>query len=313
MDDVAARFREIPVDVAPAHQLALDNDEVLPPPRYTDSAANLFGLTEHFQGLQRLGSMLVLSAGVANGDRMSHLVLLDGDARRVMGAIDLDPVLWHAGGIQLAGTLAAVPLAGDDSFVGEVRFIDLAAAAAPRELDLRIHRAHKIYAAGFAREPDGRVVVLLWDDEQLELFRSRSATLEDGFGDESAVVFPADVIGGFQGGGCGLGCGTYQSVNLLVGCGGALFIVGTRNSNKAAPAIPGDNLASLYALTWPRDEGAAATLELVERRSFTCADRQCNVAAAAGIAVLDRDRLALYAAYHWLQDDRVLLNEFAAP
>jgi hypothetical protein len=51
-------------------------------------------------------------------------------------------------------------------------------------------------------------------------------------------------------------------------------------------------------------------MRFADRRRFGCHDRQCNFAAAAGVYVLD-GHVALYAAYHWLQDDRLLFDEFA--
>lgn len=38
-----------------------------------------------------------------------------------------------------------------------------------------------------------------------------------------------------------------------------------------------------------------------------------NFAAATGVHVVVVERLALNGAYHWLQDDRVLFNEFTSP
>jgi hypothetical protein len=242
---------------------------------------------------------------------------MDRTWRSVVRTHDLEAVLWHAGGFQIADGVAAIALAGDDGNAGEVRFYDVAeslagdGSGALRELGPRIVRDHKLYAAAMARDVDGRFVIVTWDDEQLEVHRSLTARLDDGLAEETAIIDPDDVDD-FQGGGCGLGCGTYQSINLVRGCGdGALFIVATRNTNKLAPSIDGDDLASLYALTLAGP--TAATLALVDRRAFTCADRQCNFAAAAGVHVVDQDRLALYGAYHWLQDDRVLFNEFTSP
>lgn len=327
VEDVPARFAALATEVDEARYLSARNDGVLPWPRYTDSIDNSFGLLEHFQGLQRVGNRLLVTGGVAYGERTSQLLVAemgsrdpdgpwapvgappfapDGDG--LVAAIDLDPVLWHAGGFQVADGVAAIPLAGDDPNAGEVRFYDLSDVLAPRELSPRIARPHDLYVAGIVRAADGRFVVLVWDDEVIELHRSSTTDLEDGLADASVVVTPADVDGGFQGGGCLLGCGTYQAMNLVLDCAGSLYVVATRNETKLSPTIPGDNLASLYELRW--DDGSDPLMRFVDRRTFGCHDRQCNFAAAAGVSVLD-GHLALYAAYHWLQDDRLLFDEFA--
>lgn len=320
--DVPALFGALASSVPPELYLGARNDGVIPWPRYTDSIANRMGVGEHFQGIARTGRHAIVSAGVMHGPPTSQLVVIEMEDRgaavrlaparagdRVAAVIDVDPALWHAGGIQIAHDVLAVALFGDDPVSGELRFFDVADPTAPREIaGARVARARKLYAAGLARLDDGRWLALAWDDEHLELLRSRGADLAGGFDDDALFIEPGDVAGGFQGGGCGLGCGTYQSVNLLRDCNGELFAVGTRNEQKAAPAIPGPDIAGLYRLTLG---SSAASLALVEHRTFTCADQQCNFAAAAGIHLIDEHQLVLYSAYHWLRNDgaRLLFNE----
>lgn len=329
--DVPGRFAALATDPAPEQYLSAINGGVLPWPRYTDSAANSFGFLEHFQGLQRIGRYLLVSGGVAYGPPTSQLILVEMGSRgadetwappaggpafvpapedAIVATFDLDPTLWHAGGIQVADGIVAVPLAGDD-VPSELRFYDLSDLSAPRELAPRVVRDHDLYVAALTRMPDGRFLALWWDDVVMELTFSLTSDLDDGLDETSALIVPADVAGGFQEGGCGVACGTYQAMNLVRDCGGPLFLVATRNSEKLSPTIPGDNLASLYELGWA---GGEPTMSLVDRREFACHDRQCNFAAASGVAVLGDD-LALYGAYHWLQDDgtRLLFQEFAAP
>lgn len=328
VDDVPSRFRAIAAEVPPSRYLGAHN-AVIPWPRYSDGIENNLGAGEHFQGIARVGNHLIVSGGVMNGPRTSQLVVIEMGGRdpaarfapaastgaalaegdSVVAVVDLDPVLWHAGGIQIADEILVVALETGDPPTGELRFYDVADPTSPRELGPRIARDRKLYAAALARLEDGRLLAISWDDARLELVRSRSADIGDGFEDGSFTIHPDDVVGGFQGGPCGIGCGSYQAINLVPDCAGGLFLVATRNAQQLAPVLPGDEVASLYALTFAAD--GAPSLALVERRSFHCADRQCNFAAAAGVHVLNAENLLLYAAYHWLQEGgaRLRFNE----
>lgn len=318
VDNVPVRFADLPTNVDPSRYLSAHNDPaILPPPLYTGS------LREHFQGIQRRGRTLFVTGGVEGSDARSQLIAVEmgsmsssaawtrtsvqvSDQDRVIAANELDRTLWHAGGFQLAGNIAAIALETDGA--GEIRFYDVSDPRALRELGPRVVRTHKIYAAAIVQSFDRRFDIVAWDDEMLEVFRSSSAELEEGLASASSIIRPEDVSGGFQQGGCGVGCGTYQSINLVLDCEGTVFMIATRNSQKTAPTLPGSNFASLYQMTVGT---SSASLQLVDRKDFECHDRQCNFAAAAGIHVLEDRSLALYSAYHWLQDSRLLFNEFA--
>jgi hypothetical protein len=230
---------------------------------------------------------------------------------RIVAAIDLDGDLWHAGGIQVHDGVLAVPLTGGDPVAGEIRFYDVVDPTGPQELDARIARDRSLYATALTRFADGRFLVLLWDDDVIELVRSASADLADGFDAAPTIIATADVDGGFAGGGCGLPCGTYQAMNFVRDCDGRLFVIGTRNEQKAAPVMAGADLATLYELTGA--DGDAPAMSFVARREFACDDGRCSFAAAAGVYIVDDTHLALYSAYHWLQDDgaRLAFDELA--
>lgn len=334
--DVPAAFRALPEMLGAERYLAANNDGVIPWPRYTSSSENLFGVGEHFQSIQRTGGHLIVTGGVRNGTRVSQLIVVEMGSRRTSGAwnlpmygfdyrdpapadrvvavVDIDPERWHAGGFQIAGDIAAVPLYGDAQG-SEIRLFDVADPEHPRPIAGGIERGTEIsYAAALTRRIDGRYWLLAWDDVDLELYRSVTDDARDGFETATQTVDLDQVEGGFQGGGCGLsGCGTYQNLNFVRQCDGQLFVVGARNTQKAAPNLPGDDVVSLYRVDG-ETTGDPVALSLVDRREIACADR-CNFAAGTGVYVDDPDHLSLYATAHWLSDgnQRFSFNEYSYP
>lgn len=335
IDDVPLRFSEIPTEIAPGGDTSRylgARNSVIAWPRYTSDSSNSFGVGEHFEGVQRFGRKLLLTgAGKFFTPSTSHLVIIEMGTRSETGAwavpayghdwqsppmedritslITLDTTLWHGGGIQVNEDVLAVPLYGDASG-SEIRFYRL--SDPPQELTTaKITRASsEAKAVALTRQPDGRWVLLAWDDSSLDFFVSNTARLEDGFPTTFSSVTPAMVSGGFQGGGCGLPCGTYQNVNFVKQCDGALFFIGTRNTQKGAPTVPGQDFASLY-----RVELTGPSVTFVSRREFFCHDQQCNFGAAASPFIQDSTHLVLYGASHWLHDgnSRYNFNEFVAP
>jgi hypothetical protein len=314
---------------------------LIPWPRYTSQSENNFGLEEHFQGIQRLGAWdhttgrhFVLSGGIKNGTpQKSQLIVFEMGtqpatgpwalpdygydyenppaADRTVAVVDIDTTYWHAGGIQALNNLVAVPLYGDGTG-SEVRYFDLQVPTAPVELSgIRLSRPHTTSnAAALTVLPNGYYMTLVWDDQNLEFHLSNSTDVLAGFQGGFQRVAPAEVVGGFAGGGCGSsGCGTYQSINFVNQCDGTVYLVAARNTQLASPTVTGTDYASLYRVTWPGgDYGAKPTVTWVKRRQFYCYNQQCNFGAAAGVYANDGDHLYLYGASHWLHNGNARYN-----
>ncbi|MCB1033097.1 MAG: hypothetical protein KDD47_04605, partial [Acidobacteria bacterium] len=349
--DAAASFASIPTDLSTARYLGANTNDVIPFPRYTSDLRNLGGLGEHFQGIARLQGRryLVVSGGVKNDTpRRSELLVYEMGSQSSTGAWSLpsygysylspaaadrliaveriDETLWHAGGIQAFGNVVAVPVFGDDpgSQGSEIRFYDLTFPSAPFELSTWIDRAPgvKSNAVGFTRLQDDHYGLVVWDDTYLDFYRSNTTSLGGGFPATFARVPKNDVVGGFQSGGGGIsGFGAYQSVNLVMQCDGAMYLVGARNKEKGSPTFstPGDDLATLYRVQWSvgsdglPDYASPPTLYKVDQHTIYCEDQQCNFGAGAGIYVPNTGKLWLYGASHWFHDgnDTYNFNEYS--
>ncbi|GEM_PF-1711865 len=345
--NVPLLFDKIPGKVRPSPHFGSTKkylgawNTLIPWPRYTSQAANNFGLGEHFQGIQRLhgsnGQYFVISGGIKNGSpRQSQLIVFKMGSQlasgpwalpsyghsykfpspldRMVSVIDIDIELWHGGGIQAHQNFLAIPITGDDR-ESEVRFFDFTGAP---ENAFEIGAARlirpdkKSYAAGLTRLSNQRYMALVWDDNDLDFYYSLSTDFRHGFDTSLQRVNKNDVIGGVKedcGGISPGGCGTYQNVNFIPQCDGAIYVVGTRNTKKASPTVTGTDYADVYRVDWPdNDYSATPIIHHILRKQFYCYNQQCNFGAGAGIYVQDRSHLWLYGASHWLHNGNARYN-----
>ena len=338
---IPAKIRCSPVFCSTKRYLGARNADgdrdVIPWPDYTSQINNELGLGEHFQGVQRLGQYLVLSGGIKSGRRRSQLVIVAMGTRpsvgpwalpeygysykdpapedRIVTAVDIDHRRWHAGGIQAADRILAVPIYGDVAG-SEIRFFDLTAPHAPVELErMRLHRRYiEAKAVGLTRLPDDHHVLVVWDDNRLDFHRSCTTTLRDGFSESYARV-PRSACGhGFVAGDADPLEGTYQNINLLTGGDGSVYLVATRNSQRMSPTVPGADLVDLYLVRWPSGDFALPPMiTLVDSKQVFCYNQQCNFGAGAAVYVDDSGHLYLYAVSHWLHggNSRLNFNEYS--
>jgi hypothetical protein len=343
--DVPARFRQIPSKVRKSpwfgstkKYLGACNEEIIPWSDYTTSTDNELGLGEHIQGVARIGRRLILSGGIKTGLKRSQLILIEMGTQnetgpwalpkygfsykkpsskdRVVKAIDIDREKWHAGGIQAAGHVLAVPIYGGAPG-SEIRYYDFSdTVTGPSELsNIRlVKEVMKAKAVALTRLPNGRYMTLIWDDEDLDFHFSDGNDILGGFKASGARVNKSEVEGGFQPGGGGTsGQGTYQSINLIVGMDDTVYFVGARNQEKASPTFIGKDFADLYKVVWPDGYESAPKISRIDHRQFYCYNQQCNFGAGVGIYVDDQEHLFLYGASHWLHggNDRYNFNEYS--
>ncbi len=296
----------------------------------------------HFQGVQRVGSRLLLSAG--DSKRGSELIVIEMGSRPEGGArgpwslpryagqdpttntyhshkrpwpkdaavrvVPLDQCLWHAGGIQAAEGIVAVPIYGAHD-CSEIRFVDLSGGPDPPTLK---KGGVKTKAVGFARFQD-LYVLAVWDDHRLEFHTTRD--LVTGFASDPDIILGTKQ--GEQAPAFALparfhpaGEATYQSLNLVWDTQhDKLYLLGSRNTSQLSPFITGEDRLDLYEVTWPITNGSS--IRLVASKQMYCYDQQCNFGAAVGIYTEGEDKLWVYAAAHYLHDgaSRFNFNEYA--
>jgi hypothetical protein len=319
-------------------------------PRYTSQFKNDFGLGEHFQGLQRVGRRLLISATQKRPIPRSQLIVVEMGSRdecdawaipsypdhkrpqpndKITHVIDVDREgnRWHAGGIQVIDGVLAIPIYDTDgAFTSEIRFFEVGRdRRRPRELrHIRLKKPDmdpKAVGMTYLKALD-RYVLTIWDDKVLDFHLSKDADLRNGFAELEHRLREARLPDGFFPGGILLWGGTYQCINLVTDERGTVYLLATRNTKKASPTFKGDNLLDIYEVRWPGGDFTARP-EVVSipdgSRVIECKDKQCNFGGAAGVYVADRDHVYLYAAWHWLRDTdrwqpyggRVSFNEYA--
>lgn len=344
VDDVPARFRAIPPKVRKSawagskkRYLGARNDRVIPWPDYTSSNDNELGLGEHFQGIQRIKQHLILSGGVKTGRRHSQLVIIRMGSRgargpwglprygfsykrpseqdKIVKVLDVDRVLWHAGGIQAVGSVLALPIYGSAPG-SEIRLFDFDNPENPVELSsIRLIKSDVASkAAALTRLPDEHFMLMVWDDHVLDFHYSNTSDIRNGFRPAPVRVRKASVEGGFQPGGRGQsGSGTYQSLNFVRDVNGSVYFIAGRNKEKASPTFHGSDLLDLYKVWWPDAFGGKVKIRFLAQKQMYCYNQQANFGAGCGIYADDATHMFLYAASHWLHggNTRYNFNEYS--
>jgi hypothetical protein len=323
IEDVEAAFARI--SVQGRHLTASANGQI-PEPGYRVSIKNRFGLWNHFQGVQRLpGTDYLVVSGSNPRSSLSQLFVLrqddDGNGE-VVARIDVDPVMWHVGGLSMLGSILAVPIHGGSPRQAKVVFYDLANPEQPRKLPVEIDRpSRKASATAVTRLPNGHylaAVLAQFDGRPLrvDFYLSRTQTLEEGFAPEPVTWLVSEVQAGprqertFD---------HFQAINFVRQADRRLFLVGFHNTFASASAFPGRDYADLYEVMFP-DASVYAEVPRLERpvivkianRMLRCTSGYCNLDAAAGLYVdSDAQTLSVYATAGWLDDDTMKLTVYA--
>lgn len=323
VDDVERAFARI--DVSGEHLTARTNG-LIPKPRYRTSVRNLFGWRNHFQGIQRLsGSSHVAISGSNRSASSAELfiVRLGEDARpgEVVARVGLDPIMQHAGGLSIEGTILAVPLHGGTPRRAKVVFYDVADPERPRKLDVEIDRpGRKAGAVALTRVASGHflaAVLSAYDGlpRRIDFYLSRGPVLEDGFLPAPVTWRVADVRARpdqdrtFS---------HFQSINFIRQSDNRLYLVGFHNGFASPSILPGRDYADLYEVVFPSATIAAvaprlATPSIIKatHRRLQCTDGYCNLDAAAGLFVDPATRsLSVYAAPGWVDGDTVKVTVY---
>ena len=322
--DVESAFARI---AGEGRHLTARVDGQIPKGAYRQSLTNFFGLHNHFQGIQRVRDTdyVVMSGSnprvselfivrLATGDRVSESSVPPENA--IVGRIAIDPVMWHAGGLSLDGTVLAVPLYGGSPRRGTIAFYDLRDPARPEKLPVEIDRlGRKSVAVALTRLPGGSYLAAVlggYDGlpRRIEFYLSNTDRLEDGFRSPSVTLRVSEVQARP---GQERTFGHFQNANFVRQADNRLYLVGFHNTLFYQSRMFGNDYADLYEVVFPRDTIDAPVPHLARpalvkagSRSLNCTDGFCNLDAAAGLYVdPDAQTLSVYAAPGWLAGDRM--------
>ena len=297
-------------------------------PAYRTSLDNGFGFDNHFQGVQRIGAsdVVVLSGADAAASAADLFVVqLDGQGSgALVSALTLDDEAWHAGGIAAHESILAVPLYGNGGGrrKSQVRFYDVSAPLAPRQLPVSIERnGRKAIAVALTRLVNAHwlVAVLSGRDgepRRLDFYLSRGSELAGGF-DEPLAWQTAFVRAR---NGQAPSFSHFQNINFVPQADGRLYLVGFHNTFVNVAALPGRDYADLYEVILPgcvtRPEApvlAHPQIVKVSNKRLACRGGGCNLDAAAGMHVDPASRaLSIYAAPGWLDGDSLKLVRYTS-
>lgn len=323
VQDVEAAFASI--SVHGRHLTASANGRI-PEPSYRVSFKNRFGLWNHFQGVQRLAGTdyLVVSGSNPRSSQSQFFVIRQDESGTgaVVASVDVDPVMWHAGGLSLLGAILAVPIYGGSPRHAKTVFYDLGNPEQPRKLPVEIDRpSQKASATALTRLRNGHylaAVLAAFDRRPLrvDFYLSRTQALDDGFAPEPATWLASEVQARP---GQERTFAHFQAINFVCEADGRLFLVGFHNTFTSASALPGRDYADLYEVVFPDASVQAEAPRLekpaivkVANRNMRCTSGQCNMDAAAGLFVdPDTQTLSVYAAAGWLDGGTMKLTVYS--
>jgi len=311
--------------------------------RYSDrDAPGRNRADNHFQGVQRMGDTLIISAGDWN-EPAAHLLVValeEGDEGLPVGGrlekvFAIDTVRPHAGGIQRLGELLGVPLEGGGDGRSEVRFLRVANPRSPAFVggdSAIVRRNPKASAVGMSRLPDGRLLIgVAWSDF-LDLYLTKTARVQDGYVQQAAEAVPP--------GEAALPLAVtldlrrpepkrpyYQAITLFPAVewrpagaaqpGVRVPMLGFRNTSQSVSNWRrGKNFADFFELRIPAERladwtgGPEVTVGPLMSKQFFAGSFDGNFCAAAGIDVLSDDGCALYAVHHYRRKGDIRLTEY---
>lgn len=322
--DVESAFARIAME---GQHLTARVDGQIPKGAYRQSLTNLFGLHNHFQGIQRVPETDFVVVSGSN-PRMSELFIVrlaTGDRASasnvppengIVSRIGIDPVMWHAGGLSLDGTILAVPLYGGSPRRGTIAFYDVRDPEKPEKLPVEIDRlGRKSMAVALTRLPGGLYLAAVlggYDGlpRRIEFYLSETDRLEDGFRSPSVTLRVSQVQARP---GQDRTFSHFQNANFIRQADNRLYLVGFHNKSFFQSRMFGSDYADLYEVVFPRDTIDAPVPRLVPpalvkvgSRSLNCTDGFCNLDAAAGLYVDSAAQsMSVYAAPGWLAGDRM--------
>lgn len=214
------------------------------------------------------------------------------------------PQFRHAGGIQVLGTLLAVPY--QEGGNSEIVFYDVSNPAHPLPLsvlDTTPNAAGHAGAVGVVKLADGRFLALLVNDTQVNAYVSSTTGIDGATSwahmgvwcapssNPIAGVSPQCVASANDP--TGQAWQSYQNFQLVTQCDGKIFAIGTYNTWPVPPG--GSDFVAVWRLDNLNVNRVGLTRLALEH--MYC-DQWCSFAAGGGAYVTPDRRLVLYGVVH---------------
>ena len=237
-----------------------------------------------------------------------------GAEGEVVRRVEVDPSMWHAGGLSVMNTILAVPLHQVSPRQAKIVFFDFTDPLNPRKIPVEIARPGERPAPAITDLPNGRVLVAVLSafdglPRRLDFYLSRTSSLTDGFTPEPASWRVSDVQArpGLE-----RSFSYFQSINFVRQADGRLFLAASTTTLRSRPSCRG-GITRTCEVVFPSlvTNGSPVTLSVpdlikVASHRMNCKDGFCNMDAAAGLFVdTDSRSLSVYAMPGWLDGDTV--------
>ncbi len=302
VNDVVASFENIDNK---GSDLAFWDGGLIPWPKFTQAALNVFGLDNHFQSIVRLGSgnYLAISGSdlisppgdlyiVRLGSRSpfgpfgSNLenVLPSNEDRIVKALRPGSSVLWHPGGMSVYGNILVVPV--EDyrfTITSKVLFYDVTDPENPIKYEHEIDRTVGINkdkggAVALTRLDDGRYLLADRSTSRTWFYVSNTMDFNDGFDSDRAVIWDETNVQAAPGLDRTFGG---ESINFIRQCDGKLFLIDfeAEGSELAlfVPFVNKRHYTDLYTVEFPdNDYSSQPNITKVATRDMSCADSSCT-------------------------------------
>lgn len=218
----------------------------------------------------------------------------------IVATIPTQAGFTHAGGIQLTGSILAVPY--EHSGTGSrVVFYDLSDPEDPDELYYVDHSdlSDEAGTASMIKLQSGHFLLIIGraDANTLDFYASLTTDIRTTAFDSSFYTWHDTNLQTDIG---DRTFGQYQSINLLTACDGTLYAVGTHNNTQQGD---GADFVDLYRIE--NGVGNAVTITKVAKRQVYCTYnghtgkyQHCNLDAAGGIYLDPEGQLYVYATEH---------------
>jgi hypothetical protein len=298
--DVQAAFESLDTE---GDELAFWDGGFLAWPRYTTAALNIFGMENHFQGVQRLrrgyylalsgsdkltppGEVMIVKLGSrpasgAFGSNCSSTVLPPLNDKIVWCRSEIDTTLNHPGGMCTTGDILVVPVEGKIGTQGisRVLFYDVSDPESPVLLNTLIDRTQgpQMMMAGMVamtKLDDGRFLLAVANCNYVHFYHSRTTNIADGFDTDNVPLWHLSMLQAVDGV-TKFFCGS--SINFIRQDDGRLFLISFNNHTWEYSAIfPYDderNMAYLYTVDFPGgDYSQIPAITVVAEKEMNCSD-----------------------------------------
>jgi len=228
---------------------------------------------------------------------------------------------WHAGGMDVCGDILVVPLENSKEKKSIIRFYDVSdfndikfPIKSGKTNKPKLIAEHPIKgnsgAVALTKRADGKFLLASWTDSDDDPHRFDfyiSKKINDLAKWEKKIPFHYNkLVPEYD------QEPKFQAINFVRQKDGKLFLVGTGNTNKAAPFFGGTHYANLYEVIYFKDGKNNRKFHLIRinQREFKGGGFFANFGGGAGIYVNSKNKMAIYSAHHWRRKSSINIGEY---